>query len=401
MKTKKEQDNIKFDKQFELKELQEETVYQSIRNTLINAQNNIARTVNSEMVNAYWNIGKYIYEAQGRKERAEYGSYLIKYLSERLTKEFGKGFSERSLKDMRQFYNTFLCSQFEIGHTLCAQSQDCPNALLKLSWSHIRLIMRLLTEEKRIFYVRECAECNWSVRQLERQIHSFYYERLLASHNKDIVRNEIQTLEPNNMKPIDILKDPYVLEFLNMRENKDYLESDLESEIMNNLQKFILELGRGFAFVGRQYRISLNDGKNYYVDLVFYNIELRCYVLIDLKTTELDHRDIGQMDFYVRYFEEEIKKEDDNPTIGIILCAEKSKSMVKYTALNNSKQLFASKYSLYLPTEEELTNYIKKERELLERKYIGISEEYEEKDINNNKSIKGAKNETTKKSKSK
>ena len=170
---------------------------------------------------------------------------------------------------------------------------------------------------------------------------------------------------------------------------------------MNNLQKFILELGRGFAFVGRQYRISLNDGKNYYVDLVFYNIELRCYVLIDLKTTELDHRDIGQMDFYVRYFEEEIKKEDDNPTIGIILCAEKSKSMVKYTALNNSKQLFASKYSLYLPTEEELTNYIKKERELLERKYIGISEEYEEKDINNNKSIKGAKNETTKKSKSK
>lgn len=362
MKTKKGQENIKFDKQVKLKVLQEETIYQSIRNTLINAQNNIVRTVNSEMVNAYWNIGKYIYEAQGRKERAEYGSYLIKYLSERLMKEFGRGFDQSSLKRMRKFYEL---------------SQKGATVWHQLSWSHIKLAISIHDDKKRDFYIKECIDCNWSVRQLERQIHSFYYERLFASQNKDIVRNEIQTLEPNNMKPIDILKDPYVLEFLNMRENKDYLESDLESEIMNNLQKFILELGKGFAFIGRQYRISLEDGKNYYVDLVFYNIELRCYVLIDLKTTELDHRDIGQMDFYVRYFEEEIKKEDDNPTIGIILCAEKSKSMVKYTALNNSKQLFASKYSLYLPTEEELTNYIKRERELLERKYINVSEEDE------------------------
>jgi predicted nuclease of restriction endonuclease-like (RecB) superfamily len=372
--------------------VEEDKIYEGIKTVLLNSHNNIARVVNSEMVNAYWNIGKYIFEAQGEKERADYGTYLIKYLSKRLTKEFGNGYSEQSLRNMRQFYECFPISSTlwseskketrqikeihqtlsvesdinQIGHTVCAQSNNCPKYLLKLSWSHLRTIMRVPNQEKRNFYIKECSDSNWSVRQLERQINSFYYERLLVSPNKDKVRNEIQETEPNTDTPLTILKDPYVLEFLNMKENKDYLERDIETKIMDNLQKFILEMGKGFAFIGRQYRISI-DNKNYYIDLVFYNIILKCYVLIDLKTTELDHGDIGQMDFYTRYFEMEIKQKDDNPTIGIILCSDKSKAMVKYTMLNDSKQIFASKYTLYLPTEEELTKYIKEQRELLER----------------------------------
>jgi predicted nuclease of restriction endonuclease-like (RecB) superfamily len=349
-------------------------VYENIKTILLNSHTRIARTINFEMVNAYWNIGKYIFEAQGKKERAEYGSYLMKYLSQRLTKEFGGGFSEQNLRNIRQFYELFQIrsalrseSKDQIKHTSSdTQVENCPEELLKLSWTHIKTVMRLPNQEKRNFYIKECIDCNWSVRQLERQINSFYYERLLVSPHKDIVRNEIQTLEPSNDTPLSLLKDPYVLEFLNMKENKDYLEKDLESKIMDNLQKFILEMGKGFAFVGRQYRISI-DGKNYYIDLVFYNIILKCFVLIDLKTEELDHKDLGQIDFYTRYFEEEIKQKEDNPTIGIILCSNKSNAMVKYTMLKDNKNIFASKYTLYLPTEEELTKYIKEQRELLER----------------------------------
>lgn len=219
-------------------------------------------------------------------------------------------------------------------------------------------------ESVRDFYVEECIAGKWSTRQLERQINSFYHDRLLSSRKKSLVRAEIKKLEPASA-PDDIIKDPYVLEFLRLKENKDYLESSLEQGLMDKLHDFLLELGKGFSFVARQKRITI-DGDHFYTDLVFYNYILKCFVLIDLKTGKLTHQDIGQMDFYVRYFEQEIKQPEDNPTIGLILCTEKNETMAKYTLLKNSKNIFASKYKLYLPTEEELTQELERERKLLE-----------------------------------
>ena len=352
-------------------EEEENNIFNNIKDIINISRSNIARTVNSEMVNCYWNIGKYIYEIQGNKSRADYGTYLIKYLSERLTKEFGRGFSVQNLKNIRQFYETF-----SIGSTVWSQSGGsdvklniCPKLLLKLSWSHIKIIMRVDNETRRTFYIKESIKSNWSVRQLERQINTFYYERLLSSQDKEIVKNEINTTEPDietKTNPLSILKDPYVLDFLNLKQDRHTLEKDIESKIMDKLQNFILEMGKSFAFVGRQYRISIDDD-NYYVDLVFYNMILRCYVLIDLKANKLNHADIGQMDFYTRYFNKEVKQDTDNPTIGLILCTDKNKAMVKYTLLEDkNNNIFASKYTLYLPTEEELTKYIIEQRELLE-----------------------------------
>ncbi len=327
-------------------------VYENIKNTLIQAKNRIYSTINFAMVTAYWNIGKQIFEAQGENKRAEYGTGLIKYLSEKLTTEFGKGFTVTNLKYMRKFYLIFPNS-----HTLCDQ----------LSWSHYRLLLKIDDDKRRKFYLSECDKCNWSTRQLERQINSFYYERLLKTQNKykDEVRNEVKKLEPD-ITPEDILKDPYVLEFLDMKENKKYLENDIEKALINNLQAFLLELGKGFSFISRQKRITI-DGDHFYIDLVFYNYILKCFVLIDLKIGKLTHKDIGQMDFYIRYFEKEIKDENDNPTLGIVLCSDKNDVMVKYTILNESKQLFASKYMLYIPTEEELRKELLRERLLIER----------------------------------
>ena len=305
------------------------------------------------------------------KSRADYGTYLIKYLSERLTKEFGRGFNTRILLLMKKFYEQFPLTE-QIVHTVCAQSSvfSFYPILSGLTWSHIKMLLSIDNETRRTFYIKENIKSNWSVRQLERQINTFYYERLLSSQDKEIVKNEINTTEPDietKTNPLNILKDPYVLEFLNMKEDKQYLEKKLESKIMDKLQNFILEMGKSFAFVGRQYRISIDDD-NYYVDLVFYNMILRCYVLIDLKANKLNHADIGQMDFYTRYFDKEIKQETDNPTISLILCTDKNKAMVKYTLLEDkSNNIFASKYTLYLPTEEELTKYIIEQRELLER----------------------------------
>ena len=215
-----------------------------------------------------------------------------------------------------------------------------------------------------ILYLDECIAANWSTRQLERQINSFYYERLLSSRNKGLVKAEIKKLEPGPT-PQDIIKDPYVLEFLGLKESKAYLENELEQGLINKLHDFLLELGKGFSFVARQKRITI-DGDHFYIDLVFYNYILKCFVLIDLKVGKLVHQDIGQMDFYIRYFEEEIKLTGDNPTIGLILCAEKNEAMAKYTLLKGSKGLFASRYKLYLPTEKELKEELKRERQLLE-----------------------------------
>ena len=334
-------------------------VYHHIRETVLNAKTKVYNAVNFAMVEAYWEIGREIIEAQGQNQRAEYGKQLLKYLSEQLTQEFGKGFTETNLRYMRQFYLAF-----PIHHTLCDE----------LSWSHYRLLMRIDDENRRAFYLKECANSSWSVRQLERQINSFYYERLLStqSGSRESVKNEIQTLEPKT-DPDYILKDPYILEFLDLKENRAYHEKDLEQGLIDNLQEFLLELGKGFSFVARQKRITI-DGDHYYIDLCFYNYILKCFVLIDLKTEKLSYQDIGQIDFYVRYFEDKVKAPDDNPTIGIVLCSDKNDTMVKYSVLSDNEHLFASKYMLYLPSEEELKRELERERRLIESSIEGSDE---------------------------
>ena len=311
--------------------------YRSIRNSVIAAQGKVYAAVNSAMVNAYWEIGEQIYRACGENDRAEYGKNLLRYLSERLTAEFGKGFDESNLRRMRQFYLTF-----PIRDTLCHE----------LSWSHYRVLMRISDKTARDFYTEECAKSAWSVRQLERQIHTMYYQRLLASRDKESVAAEIQTTEP---KPEyeKAVKDPYVMEFLQIKPDTHVYESDIEHALLDHLQEFLLELGRGFSFVARQKRFTV-DGQDFFIDLVFYNYILKCFVLFDLKTGTLTHQDLGQMQMYVNYYTRELMNEGDKPPIGIVLCAEKNDAIVKYTLPENNDQIFASKYYTYLPTEEEL-----------------------------------------------
>lgn len=306
------------------------------------------------MVEAYWNIGKSIIEEQGGNEKAEYGKGLLKELSKQMTQDFGKGFTVANLKNMRQFYLTF-----PNGYALRSE----------LSWTHYRLLMRVENENAREFYMQEAVKSQWSTRQLERQINSFFYERLLSSKNKEQVAEEIQTLEPAK-KPEDVIRDPYVLEFLGLKSNDDFYESDLEQALITHLQKFLLELGRGFSFVARQKRITF-DGRHFRIDLVFYNYILKCFVLIDLKVGDLTHQDLGQMQMYVHYYERELMNEGDNPPIGIVLCADKSESVVKYTLPENETQIFASKYKLYLPSEEELLRELNQEYQALEASKTG------------------------------
>ena len=286
------------------------------------------------MVEAYWNIGKSIIEEQGGNEKAEYGTGLLKELSKQMTQDFGKGFTVANLKNMRRFYLTF-----PNGYALRSE----------LSWTHYRLLMRVENDKAREFYMQEAVKSQWSTRQLERQINSFFYERLLSSKNKEQVAAEIQTLEMAK-NPEDVIRDPYVLEFLGLTPNDDFYESDLEQALITHLQKFLLELGRGFSFVARQKRITF-DGRHFRIDLVFYNYILKCFVLIDL---------------YVHYYERELMNEGDNPPIGIVLCADKSESVVKYTLSENETQIFASKYKLYLPSEEELLRELNQEYRALE-----------------------------------
>ena len=314
-----------------------EQTYHSIRQSIVSAQHKLSSAVNTAMVTAYWEIGEQVFKACGENDRAEYGKNLLEYLSEQLTAEFGKGFSVANLKNMRQFY-----CMFPIRYTLCSE----------LSWSHYRLLMRIADEEARNFYAEECAKSAWSVRQLERQIHTMYYQRILASQDKASVALEIQTSEP---KPEyeKIVKDPYVMEFLQIKPDTHVYEGDLEQALIDHLQQFLLELGRGFSFVARQKRFTL-DGQNFFIDLVFYNYILKCFVLIDLKMGQLTHQDIGQMQMYVNYYTREMMNEGDTPPIGIVMCADKSDAVIKYTLPENNNQVFASKYFTYLPTEEEL-----------------------------------------------
>ena len=327
-----------------------ESVYASIKKILDEARSKVMRTVNFAMVRAYWEIGRIIVEEEQKgKERAEYGRYLIKQLSEKLTSEFGKGFDERNLWYMRSLYLNF----------------SNMNALRsELTWTHYRLLLRVENSDARNFYLLESIENNWSTRELDRQISSLLHERIALSRDKEEVK-ELSTRGQVIQKPNDVIKDPYVLEFLGLEEGKRYLEKDLEQALIGRLQDFLLELGKGFSFVARQKRITV-DGDHFYIDLVFYNYMLKCFVLIDLKVGKLTHQDIGQMDFYVRYFEKEIKPEGDNPTIGLILCADKNDMMAKYTLLEESKQIFASRYKLYLPTEEELRAELEREKTMLE-----------------------------------
>ena len=329
------------------------TFHNDIRTILQQARNKAYSAVNYAMVEAYWSIGKRIIdEEQKGKGRADYGANLIKNLSIALNAEFGKGFSIANLKNFRQFYLTFKGDQK--GYTLCSQ----------LSWSHIRLIMRIDKPNSREYYLKESKSQGWSVRQLQRNINSHYYERLLSSSDKEndsLVKNE-------NAR--DFIKDPYVLEFLNLPENEELKESTLEKNIINNLQAFLLEVGKGFSFVARQFRIS-TETSHFYIDLVFYNYILKCFVIIDLKTGKLTHQNIGQMDMYVRMFDDLKRSEDDNPTIGIILCSDKEDTVVRYSVLKDSEQLFASKYRLVLPTEEELKTELKREIQLIEEQQAG------------------------------
>lgn len=314
-----------------------EQTYSVIRNSVISAQNKIYSAVNSAMVQAYWEIGEQIYLACGENDRAEYGKGLLKFLSDKLTTEFGKGFTVANLRNMRQFYLAY-----PKRYTLCSV----------LSWSHYRILMRISDKDQRDWYTEECAKSNWSVRQLERQIHTMYYQRLLASKDKASVAAEIQTTEP---KPEyeKAIKDPYIMEFLQIQPDTHVYETEIEQALIEHLQQFLLELGRGFSFVSRQKRFTL-DGQDFFIDLVFYNYILKCFVLIDLKTGKLTHQDIGQMQMYVNYYTRELMNEGDNLPIGIVLCAEKNDAVVKYTLPEDNNQIFASKYFTYLPTEEEL-----------------------------------------------
>jgi len=335
-----------------MKKIINQKLYNEISSLIQQARSNVVQSVNWTMVITYWEIGKRIIEEEQKGEgRAEYGKYLIKTLSEKLTQEFGKGFTETNLRYMRQFFKAF-----PIRHAL----RD------KLSWTHYRLLIKIEDETERNFYLNESVDCSWSTRQLERQINSFYYRRLLASHDKKILKEEAKG---NNqiLKPTDVLKNPMVLEFLDLKENTNYLEQDLERAILNKLQDFLLELGKGFSFVARQQRITTDAGKHYYIDLVFYNYLLKCFVLIDLKIGVLTPKDVGQMDMYVRLYEKLKKPEGDNPTLGIILCSERDETVVKFSILADNQQLFASKYQLYLPTKEQLKHFLETERAYIEQ----------------------------------
>lgn len=314
------------------------------------ARKRVQSIVDHEMVRAYWDIGHEIVEDEQKGEkRAEYGKAVIQNLSLELTHRHGKGFTASNLLTMRRFYLTF-----PIQHALRAE----------LSWTHYRLLLKIEERQKRSFYEIECASNNWSTREMERQMNSMLFERLALSLDKEgvmILAREGQVLR----EPSDMVKDPYVLEFLGLPQSNALYEKELESALLEHLQKFLLELGKGFSFVARQKRITL-DGDHFYIDLVFYNYILKCFVLIDLKIGKLAHQDMGQMQMYVNYYTREMVNEGDNPPIGILLCDSKSEAVVRYTLPEGNNQIFASRYKLYLPTEDELRNELMKDRKLIE-----------------------------------
>ena len=338
MNSKLINDNIQFN-----------TIFNNIKELVVNSRNKIYTTVNIEMLKLYWNIGKIIMEIQQGDERAKYGDSILEKLSEKLTNEFGKGFSSRNLRTMRKFYLIY-----PIWQTVSS----------KLSWSHYLELIKIEDKSKRNFYFNECINTKWSVRELQRQRDSLLYERLLLSADKEKVlelSEKGQILKTSK----DLVKDPFVLEFLDIKENTYYLESDLEKNILEHLKEFLLELGKGFSYVGNQVRITLNE-EHFYPDLVFYNRILKCFVIIDLKIGKVTHQDIGQMQMYVNYYDREIKQRDENQTIGILLSTNKNETVVKYTLPQSNETIFSTEYKLHMPTEQELISAVEEEKKNFE-----------------------------------
>jgi len=322
---------------------QEKILFLAVKQIIESAREKSYRVVNSYLLESYWNIGKLIVEHEQKgSSRATYGESVLKNLSRQLTEEFGKGFDFTNLTNMRKFYMAF--------PILDAVRQE-------LSWTHYRIISRLESEEKRNYYIQQSVENGWNSRELERKIHTLWFERRIQEPTKQLL--------PKAPSVISTLKDPYIFEFLGMTPNEKVSEKSIETALINHLQKFLLELGKGFAFVARQQHIT-TDTSDFYIDLVFYNYYLKCFVLVDLKAGKLTHQDIGQMDMYLRMYEDLKRTPDDNPTIGIILCAEKDEAVVKYSILAENKKMFASKYLMYLPKEEELKQLIEQDRQLFE-----------------------------------
>lgn len=358
-----------------------------IREILTTARRTALQTVNATMITAYWHIGREIVEEEQRgQERAAYGERLLAQLAERLSTEFGKGFSETNLRYIRQFYLTYADRVPPIRHSLSDElapplgsgalpGGEGPATALQvgrmfqpeLSWTHYRVLMRVAQDPARLFYEVECAKARWSVRDLERQIGSLLFERLARSRDKAGVL-ALAHEGHEVYRPEDLVKDPYVLEFTGLPEAARWQESDLENALIDRLQHFLLELGRDLFFVARQKRVSI-DGDHFYIDLVFYHRVLRSFLLIDIKTGRLTQQDIGQMLLYTGYYEAEEKRPDENPPIGLILCTDKNDAMVRYTLSQSAQQIFASRYQLHLPTEEELKLELQREREDVEREH--------------------------------
>lgn len=365
-------------------------LFDRVVSILEQARANVVKAVNSNMIIAYWLIGREIvHEIQQGQDRAVYGKKVLAELSDKLTKRYGEGFSVTNLRYCRLFFQTYNDRNPEIRHTTCDESEirkkhHMPCDVLKdmslaiekageignfsslLSWSHYRTLTKVEHKNERLFYEIEAEKEGWSVAHLQRQIHTFLFARLLKSRDKSGVMKltrEGQIIESAS----DIIKHPYILDFLGLPESQKLHESKLEQSIIENIQSFLLELGKGFAFVARQKRIS-TENSEFYIDLVFYNYNLKCFVLIDLKTGKLTHQDVGQMDMYVRMFDDMQKGKDDNPTVGLILCTEKDKAIVKYSILNENKQLFASKYMLFLPSEKELMQELQREKRFIKLK---------------------------------
>ena len=330
-----------------------DTIFNNIKELVVESRNKVYSVVNTEMLNLYWNIGASIMKIQDGDERASYGDAVLQKLSEKLTIEFGKGFSKRNLERMRKFY---IC--FPKATTLSSQ----------LSWSHYLELIKIDEEPKRNFYMHETINSNWSVRELQRQRDSLLYERLILSSNKEKIleiSKEGQVIKESK----DLVKDPFVLEFLDIKENTDYLETDLEKNILKHIKEFLLELGKGFSFVGNQVRLTL-ENEHFYPDLVFYNRLLKCFVIIDLKVGKVTHQDIGQIQMYVNYYDRNIKVKEENPTVGIFLSTTKNETVVRYTLPEDNKTIFASEYKLHLPTEQELINAIEYEKQNFELEEI-------------------------------
>ena len=372
----------------EIIKIGEHTLFDRVVSILEEARSNVVRAVNRNMVITYWLIGREIVEEiQEGKERAEYGKQVIEELSKRLNEKYEKGFSVANLKRFRQFYRVYstrmigsLAGSFSKNELAPRQGANSVNEAIQrqasdelqhifnpdLSWSHYRALMRVKNCKARNFYEKEAAVCTWSKTQLERQIQSSYYERIIANQGEQgLIADNRERLAGDALAPVHVLKSPMVLEFLDMPDNPKLHESTIEQAIIDNLQAFLLELGKGFSFVARQKHIRFDDD-DFYVDLVFYNYILKCFLLIDLKIGKLTHRDVGQIDGYVRLFEDQFKVTGDNPTVGLILCSDKSEAVAHYSVLSENKQLFAAKYLDFLPTEKELKIELEKERKLIE-----------------------------------